>query len=294
MLGRPAPHQNDMEADPREPPPPRPDDPGSGTNGAPEAVPGERWSAIVTKRPVAGRVKTRLSPPLRPEEAAGLSGAMLRDAVERCAASPAFATLLSFAPAEEASWFRRSFPEIARQRPQRGRGLGERLAELFDALLTPSAGPRAASLVAIGSDQPLVSADTIARAHERLAAGADVVLGPDQGGGYCLVGLRAPHPELFTEVEMSRAETCAGTVALARARGLAVELLAPGLDVDVAEDLERLRRELLQYTGEPDQFPRHTAAFLQVAPPDRRSSAGSGGEGGTGGARGGTLTSEDR
>jgi len=218
-------------------------------------------TAIFSKRPEAGRVKTRLCPPLVPAEAARLAEAMLRDAVERCAAAPGFRTVLCYAPAAAGAWFRAAFPAVADQRAQRGAGLAERLAAFFaDELGVPGAGRTA---VVIGSDAPLVGTRRIARAHALLARGADLVLGPDAGGGYYLVGLRAPHPELFTAVPMSTADMYARTVDLARSSGLVVEELAPGYDVDVADDLDRLRRDLRGRAAGDDEFPRHTAEAIE-------------------------------
>jgi hypothetical protein len=217
-----------------------------------------RLTALFTKRPTPGRVKTRLSPPLTPEEAARLAEAMLRDAVARCRAGD-FRTALVFAPSEEAPWFRASFPELADQRPQRGRDLGQRLATFVSAVF---AREEARTLVVIGSDQPLVPLERIHEAHRALENGAGCVLGPDPGGGYYLVGLARSVPELFTEVPMSSAGMCAATEALARARGLAVVRLAEELDVDIAVDLERLCAGLADREPSEEDFPCHTFQTL--------------------------------
>jgi len=219
-------------------------------------------TAIFTKRPEPGRAKTRLCPPLSTEEAAELARAMLCDAVERAVAAGLRPTVF-FAPDDARAWFEREFPRLSDLRPQRGQGLGERLAAGFDELFREGAR----SVVALGSDQPLVVPRQVREAHARLAAGADLVLAPDGGGGYVLVGLAAARPEVFTSVEMSSARTCAETVELARRAGLSLELFEPGLDVDVAEDLERLRVELERWRargGERDpDFPRHTDRRLR-------------------------------
>jgi rSAM/selenodomain-associated transferase 1 len=223
-----------------------------------------RLTAIVTKAPEPGTVKTRLSPPLAPAEAAALAEAMLRDTVARTVADQGSRPVLCFTPAAAAGWFRRAFPELADQRPQRGEGLGARLAWLFEELL---GAPETRSVVALGSDQPLLPGGVVGRAHAALERGADVVLGPDAGGGYYLVGARAVHPELFLEVPMSSPSMCAATVALARARGLAVELLEEAYDVDVPADLQRLAADLerlvaLHAAGGP-YSPRHTPRWLR-------------------------------
>ncbi len=222
-----------------------------------------RLTALFTKRPVAGLVKTRLCPPLDLDQAACLAEAMLRDALETCVRSSAFRTALLFAPPEEGEWFRREFPEPGDQRAQQGKDLGERLARFFETAFTR--GTRTA--VAIGSDQPLVTAARIAEAHAALESGADCVLGPDLGGGYYLIGLRASLPELFTEVRMSEASTCQATVRLAGERGLEHRMLPPLSDVDVADDLARLRADLEDWfarggSGDPG-FPRRTHALLR-------------------------------
>jgi hypothetical protein len=222
----------------------------------------DRLTGLFTKRPEPGRVKTRLEPRLGPGGAARLAEAMLRDAAERCQGTRLFRTALVFAPPGDGPWFRKELAGLPDQRPQRGPDLGSRLAAFFaDAF----AAGEARSVVAIGSDQPLVSSARIAAAHAALEAGAGCVLGPDAGGGYYLVGLARSLPELFTAVPMSSAGTCAATARLARERGLALELLPVELDVDTPDDLERLRRALAaEYARGPGpEFPRRTHAVLR-------------------------------
>lgn len=214
-----------------------------------------RLTALFTKRPEAGRVKTRLCPPLAPEEAASLAAGMLADTVEKCFGGP-FRTALAYAPPEAGAWFRASFPALEEQYTQVGADLGARLAHFARRAFT-ELGAR--TLVVIGSDQPLVPRARLVEAHEALEAGQDVVLGPDRGGGYYLVGLRAPVDELFTSVRMSSAGMCAATEGLARARGLAVARLAEDDDIDTPADLARLCARLAQSNPE---FTRHTRAAL--------------------------------
>jgi hypothetical protein len=195
---------------------------------------------------------------------------MLRDTVERCHASPDFATTLFFTPPEAEAWFRAAFPGLADLRPQRGEGLAERLARGFAELFDEDP---ARTVVAIGSDQPLVVPTRIAAAHAALGSGADLVLGPDLGGGYYLVGLRAPCPQLFLEVEMSSAGMYAATLALGRRLGLGVATLPVGYDVDLEADLVRLRADLDCWRArggerEPD-FPRSTDRILRELFPPR-------------------------
>ncbi len=220
-----------------------------------------RTTAIFAKKPVPGMVKTRLCPPLRAAGAARLAEAMLGDVVERFAPALAFHTALYYAPEGSRSWFSSSFPALGDLRPQVGSDLARRLEHFFREELL---GTVDSTAVAIGSDAPLVTVDAIVRAHDRLGAGADVVLGPDSGGGYYLIGMREAHTELFRDVPMSTEVVLERTLENARRIGLSVAVLDPCYDVDVELDLERLRADLaLLDPGDP-RFPRRTAACLET------------------------------
>jgi len=56
-----------------------------------------RLTCVMAKRPVAGAVKTRMCPPLAPEEAAELGLAMLDDTVAKCAGCREFETSIAAA-----------------------------------------------------------------------------------------------------------------------------------------------------------------------------------------------------
>ena len=199
----------------------------------------ERLNTIFAKRPREGGVKTRLCPPLSPAGAAELALAMLDDTVERCLGLAGFLTSIRAGSEEDLAWFRERYPRVASVEPQRGEDLGARLAAHFEDVAREA---RFRTVVVVGSDAPEVPASRIAHAHEALAQGADLVLGPDQGGGYYLVGLVRPAPQLFERIPMSTRDMCARTVELARSIGLRVALLDPGFDVDEPADLERLAR----------------------------------------------------
>ncbi len=201
-------------------------------------MPRARLTTLFAKLPRAGEVKTRLCPPLTGLEAAGLAEAMLADGIARCLGSSGFHTQLAVHPPGSEPWFRARFPEVREIVAQQGADLGQRLAAHFEQAF---ARDRLASAVVLGSDGPEVPLAYVLEAHQRLADGADLVLGPDRGGGYYLVGLRRPCGVLFTEVEMSQPGMYARTLELARDRRLVVVELMPGYDVDTPQDLERLR-----------------------------------------------------
>src|SRR5258708_31379486 len=198
---------------------------------------GGRLTTIFAKRPAPGAVKTRLCPPLTPEEAAELALAMLDDTVDKCLESAGFLTSIRAAPVGELRWFRERYARVSEVAEQEGEGLGERLARHFE---RSSREHPDWTLACVGADSPHVPAQRIEAAHRALERGADLVLGPDRGGGYYLAALRRPRAELFMEVEMSTPSMCDRTVELARSLGLQVVLLEPDFDVDGPEDLRRL------------------------------------------------------
>jgi uncharacterized protein len=229
-----------------------------------------RVTTIFTKKPEPGAVKTRLCPPLSPREAAELASAMLADTVAKCVASRAFATIACVAPpsvqgseprdfalSSTLDWFRAQFPAVARLAVQHGEGLGARLANHFEEELSRAA----ASLVCIGGDAPHAPIERCEEAHALLETGADLVLGPDDGGGYYLVGLKAPVRALFTDVAMSTGDMCERTAHLARSLGLRVAFVARDYDIDLPRDLARLHRELESGRISAERLPR-TAAWI--------------------------------
>lgn len=152
---------------------------------------------MIAKQPVAGRVKTRLTPPCTPAQAAALTGAALCDTLEVVAKTPAARRVLVF-DGDATRWCPGGFEVLA----QRGTGLGERLQAAFDDVAEPA--------VLVGMDTPqLTPAALLAAARTLGRANVDAVLGPTADGGYWCVGFSAPVAGAFAGVPMSRADTCA-------------------------------------------------------------------------------------
>jgi hypothetical protein len=192
---------------------------------------------VFAKAPRAGSVKTRLCPPFTPEEAAELYARLLSDIL---AASAEFVdeleleAILAVHPPQACGEIARVAPSRFRVVPQRGADLGLRMAW---AVREACAGG-AARVLLRGSDSPLIDCEVMREALEALEE-ADLVLRPDQDGGYGLVGLKRPTPGLFDH-PMSTDSVLADTLAQAARAGLIVRVLAPGFDVDTPADLRRL------------------------------------------------------
>jgi len=179
---------------------------------------------VIAKAPVPGRSKTRLCPPLSPEEAARLAEAALADTLACVAAVdvPRRVLALDGAPGP---WLPEGFEVIA----QRGEGLAERLGIAFADVGEPA--------LLVGMDTPQLTPDLLRAGLRRLAApGVDAVLGPARDGGYWAIGLEEPDPAVFAGVPMSTAQTGAEQHARLLALGLHVALLPELRDVDTVED----------------------------------------------------------
>ncbi|MFO0689468.1 MAG: TIGR04282 family arsenosugar biosynthesis glycosyltransferase [Myxococcota bacterium] len=194
--------------------------------------------AVFAKAPRPGRVKTRLTPVLSPEQAAAFYEAMLADVL---VASLDFASRLGlepclyFDPPEARAELAARAPEGFGLRAQRGADLAERMANAF-AEAHASGCP---ALLLRGSDSPALGLELVEEALVRLEAGADLVLTPDQGGGYALIGMKEPRAALF-ELRLSTATVLDETLARARDLGLRAERTPATFDLDLPSDLARL------------------------------------------------------
>ncbi|MFG2218844.1 MULTISPECIES: DUF2064 domain-containing protein [unclassified Streptomyces] len=191
----------------------------------PRAAPtGVTTLLVIAKEPLPGRVKTRLTPPFAPAEAARLAEAALGDTLRTVAALPAArrAVVLDGAPGP---WLPPGIEVV----PQGPGGLDERLAAAFGACTGPT--------LLIGMDTPQITAADLAPA---LSPGGwercDAWFGPAEDGGFWALGLAVPDPGLLRGVPMSVPET--GAVQRRRLvdAGLTVRDLPRLRDVDTAAD----------------------------------------------------------
>jgi rSAM/selenodomain-associated transferase 1 len=203
---------------------------------------------IFAKEPVAGRVKTRLCPPLSAAEAAAFYRSCLEETVAAMGGA-GFDLVLFFEG--EADYFRRAFPGL-RLLPQGEGDLGERMERALRTLFADGFG--AAAL--IGSDTPDLPVALVEEAFVVLRH-ADVVVAPAGDGGYVLVGERRHVPELFRDIPWSTAGVLAAT--RQRAVDLEVDFREAGGWEDI-DDLVSLQRLLVRSPG--SAAARHAAGLL--------------------------------
>ena len=190
---------------------------------------------VFVKAPRVGTVKTRLAQQIGAKAACDAYQQLVRAVLNRI--DSLHHVQLRYNPDDAASeiaqWRRRTWTLS----PQGVGDLGERLAGAF----AESFAAGASRVVVIGSDCPWLSAADIEEAWNDLET-HDLVLGPARDGGYWLVGLRGPSPELFSDISWSSETVLAQTIQRARARELRVRLLRELRDVDTLEDWQAFSR----------------------------------------------------
>jgi uncharacterized protein len=189
--------------------------------------------AILAKAPVPGFAKTRLIPALGAERAAALQAALIAHAVATACAAGIGPVTLWGAPDD-------THPALAAAR-ERGAGLRcQPDGDLGARILTAAAAANAPALV-IGTDCPALTAGHLRAAADILRGGTDAVACPAEDGGYVLIGLRQPEPRLFTDMRWSTPNVMTETRRRLRQLGLTWQEPVTLWDVDLPDDLARLR-----------------------------------------------------
>ncbi|WGF86258.1 TIGR04282 family arsenosugar biosynthesis glycosyltransferase [Marinivivus vitaminiproducens] len=222
--------------------------------------------AIICKTPRPGRSKTRLSPPLRPEECAEISACFIRDLSTTIAAlaeaDGGITPYALYTPAGSEDELRQLLPGGFRLTSQADGDLGHRLLNgVIDLLDLGHAGA-----IIVNSDSPTLPLSVLRCAVEAVRCGDQAVLSPARDGGYTLIGLSRPHAELFADIPWSTDVVYEATCARARQAGITVATIDGWYDVDDAQSFAVLEAELAGIHP-PSTAPGLT---LQDAPHTRR------------------------
>jgi uncharacterized protein len=223
---------------------------------------------VFAKAPIPGQVKTRLCPPLTPDEAATLHGSFVLDTLERTKLAVAklklpFDRYLACAPSSSLVFF-----QIMEERQgvtlieQGGDDLGARMSRTCDTLF--ARGYRRVMIV--GTDVPSLPLDYYQRALDLLDT-HDLVLGPALDGGYYLIGMTRTMPDLFTGIPWSTDRVLALTREKAASLSAATALLPAWRDVDTIEDVRALIEANAMDAKKPkgeQSFSGRTAGALQL------------------------------
>ena len=185
---------------------------------------------VIAKAPVPGRVKTRLTPPCTPEQAARIAAAAIADTLAAVQAVEREVRRIVVLDGEPGPWIPDGFDVVA----QRGDGLAERLAAAF----ADAGGPA----FLVGMDTPQVTPALLDAGLDAVRDG-DAAFGAALDGGYWGIGLRVPDARVFEDVPMSEDNTGAVQRARLASLGLRTANLPPLRDIDTIEDARAVARE---------------------------------------------------
>jgi rSAM/selenodomain-associated transferase 1 len=215
--------------------------------------------AIMAKASLAGEVKTRLVPPLSHAQAAEFNTCCIADvaaAIEDAAGRVPICGFAAYHPLGSEGFFREVLPAGFGLLPPREPTLGKSLVHAVRELLAQGWG----AVCLVNSDSPNLPSELLADAVRRLQQPGDrVVLGPAADGGYYLIGLKRLHLRLFDEIDWSTERVYRQTLARAVEVGLDAVSLPEWYDVDDADSLAQLWRQL---RADGDRRAPRTRSFL--------------------------------
>lgn len=188
---------------------------------------------IFLKAPHLGTVKTRLASHVGDERALRVYRALVE---RQCDALPTKARVeIHFTPNQAEDAMRRWLLRYDAFYPQSDGDLGNRLTHAVSEAFKRGAR----SVTCIGGDCPELGPRHIEMAQARIHAGDEVVFGPSEDGGYYLISLSKPQPQLFADIPWSEANTLDASLQKAAQLGLKVSLLETLYDVDDSATMDR-------------------------------------------------------
>jgi rSAM/selenodomain-associated transferase 1 len=201
--------------------------------------------AIFAKAPLAGFAKTRLIPLLGPEGASALQAQLVARAVAVARAAELGPVSLWCTPDIAHESFKAIAADCGIELFKQAPGdLGDKMGHTFEVL------GRNGAVLLMGTDCVAISPDHLRKCAESIRRGADAVFLPVEDGGYILVGLKRPAPEIFREIPWNTDGVMSVTRERAANAGLRIAEPATLWDIDRPEDYRRAVREgLLPASG---------------------------------------------
>ncbi|HVP38944.1 MAG TPA: TIGR04282 family arsenosugar biosynthesis glycosyltransferase, partial [Candidatus Saccharimonadales bacterium] len=210
--------------------------------------------AVMARAPVPGRAKTRLAARIGRIRAARLYEGFILDTLALVTRLGVPARIFTTGGALRG--LRRGAPPGTRWAGQGPGDLGVRMRRAFSACFR--GGTR--RVVMLGTDSPGLP-PRLVRAAFRGLRQADAVVGPALDGGYYLIGMSRPLPELLRGMPWGRPTLLGATARQARRLGIRLGVLPLWFDVDEPADLELL--EALDALGRLRPRPRETLRRLR-------------------------------
>ncbi len=213
-----------------------------------------RTLVIMAKAPKPGMVKTRLTESLPSPAVTALYRCLLEDTLA-LATSLTSVEVAVMCPESDQDEFAHLVRNTVQVVAQKGEGLAAGLTSVFRHFT--AAGRQ--HVIAFNSDSPHLAPSVLDSAFEILAT-HDVVVGPTHDGGYYLVGAKAAYPALFESDRMGTKSALDRLLTRTKALELSTGFTEPFYDIDIANDLIQLARELRLA---PTKAPRTAAWFSE-------------------------------
>jgi glycosyltransferase A (GT-A) superfamily protein (DUF2064 family) len=175
---------------------------------------------IMARAPRRGQVRRALEPVIGADGCVALQTALISQAVEWARAMAPRAIHLAHEPPDAGPDLRPLTGEDVALFPQNGDGISGRVADAVGRVFARGPGP----LVIVWPDLPLLRPAHAEAAAGDLRAGCDVVLGPVFDGGFYLIAIARPMPNLFSLPENVWRSADAMTMGLAAARDAGLEV----------------------------------------------------------------------
>ena len=223
-----------------------------------------RTLVIMAKAPKPGMVKTRLTESLPSPAVTALYRCLLEDtlALAKSLTSVEVAVMCPESDqAELVDLLGGTVPVVA----QEGEGLAAGLTSVFRHFTAPGRQ----RVIAFNSDSPHLAPSVLGSAFEMLTT-HDVVVGPTHDGGYYLVGAKAAHPSLFEGGSMGTRSALDRLLTRTKVLELSTGFTEPFYDIDVANDLLLLARELRLAPGKAPRTARWFGEWRQAVAELRR------------------------
>jgi rSAM/selenodomain-associated transferase 1 len=201
---------------------------------------------IFTRYPEPGKTKTRLIPALGSIGAANLQQQMTEHTLLQARElQQATGISVEVRFSGGSSQLMRDWlgPDLVYQSQGEG-DLGERM----ERSLADTFQKSAEQVIIIGTDCPKLTSQILTTAFQQLQT-VDLVLGPAIDGGYYLIGLRRPIPELFANIDWGTSQVLQQTVAITERYQVSYFFLPILADVDRPEDLSIWQQVVQEKVG---------------------------------------------
>ena len=198
---------------------------------------------VFTRSPVPGQTKTRLISLLGAEGAAQLHISLIKHTLKMALQSQFCNVELWCTPTIDHPFLKECTYKFAvKLCVQSGEDLGQRMHHALQSALA-----RYPFAVLVGSDCPLISTGILNKAYSVLQEGKDAVLGGSEDGGYYLLGARKYNPDLFSGIQWQSRNVIEQTRQRLDSFGWYWDELQKLWDVDVPDDLEKLKKIMPEF-----------------------------------------------